>query len=401
MVAASRRFARLRKSLYGLKQAARDWYMVSHQQLLKLDARIRRSSVDPCLYYLVDVENALVLFISVHVDDYIFACSQPSIYTRFLEFMKKSFKITDLGKLTFAMGVSVEYSGGAVKLSQCREIRDLVTKFGLSGCRSVATPMELRPGDDIAGVMNGNLPDVPYRSLIGSLAWIARNTRPDILFAVNYFARYNNCYTTSLYNSLKRVLRYLNSTIDLVFTFKRPDDLPTDPKKFLSSPMEILIYSDSDWAGDPDTRRSVSGGVLFLYGNALTFLSVLQKTVALSSSEAELMALVENMKDGVFVINLIKEIHSIVTPVRVRYDNVGAAHMAANPVNNKKSKHIDIKYKWVHELVDDGTFTLEYVESALNLADLFTKSQPSTTAIPMIEATMNSKVITVSRQAAP
>jgi hypothetical protein len=387
------RFARLRKSLYGLKQAARDWYALSHSSLLKFDARLRRSTIDPCMYYLIDLNNALVSFISVHVDDYIFVTSHPSYYDQFLVFMKKSFKVSDLGKLKFAMGVAVEYASNSIRLSQRREIRDLVAKFGLVNSRRVATPMEIRPGGDEAGVMNGNLPDVPYRSLIGSLAWIARNTRPDILFAVNYYARFNNCYTTTIYNNLKRVLRYLHSTDSVVLTFIRPLNFPDTLKSCLSSPLEIVIYSDSDWAGDPSTRRSVSGGVLFLHGNALTFLSVLQRTVALSSSEAELMGLVENMKDGLHILHLIKEIFPVSTPVCTRYDNIGAAHMAANPVNNKRSKHIDIRYKWLHELVDDGTFSLEYVQSDLNLADLFTKSQPSTTAIPKIEAIMNSKVV--------
>jgi hypothetical protein len=371
--------------------------MVSHAALTKYDARIRRSSIDPCLYYLVDLENALVLFISVHVDDYLFACSQERYYSQFLVFMKKSFKVTDLGKLNFAMGVAVEYGTDCIRLSQRREIRDLTTKFGLSGSRSAASPMELRPGGetDTAGAMNGDLPDVPYRSLIGSLAWIARNTRPDILYAVNYFARFNNCYTSVIYNNLKRVLRYLSTTESVVLTFKRPTDFPSTPKECIKSPLKITIFSDSDWAGDPVTRRSVSGGVLFLHGCPLTFLSILQKTVALSSSEAELMALVENMKDGLHIIHLIKEIHSLVLPVPVYYDNIGAAHMASNPVNNKRSKHIDIKYKWLHELVEDGTCAMHYVESANNLADLFTKSQPSTTANPKIEKIMNTKVVTL------
>jgi transposase InsO family protein len=392
-------YARLIKSLYGLKQGARDWYLLSHRTLLAFDKRIRRSLVDPCLYFLVDIENALIVLISVHVDDYVIATSQPKFYQKFLTFMKSKFTVADLGPLTFALGVHINWAktGDKVTLSQERDIKDLMIKHGLVNSKSAATPMEIRVPDAKPNEMNSpSLPDVPYRSLVGSLMWIARNSRPDILYAMGYYSRFNNCYTIELFNGLKRVLRFLHTTIELGLSFVRPAGVTL---RSLASDfhVDISVYTDSDWAGDATTRRSVSGGVVLLYGNILSVVSVLQKTVALSSAEAELMGIVESMKDGIHAINLAKDICPARLPVKVYYDNIGAGHMASNPVNNKRSKHIDIRYKFTHDYIDNGIFELVFVESAGNLADIFTKSQPSTTANPRIEILMHGRV----RQARP
>ena len=370
------RYAKLLKSLYGLKQAARDWYQLQHKTLIQFDQRLRRSDVDPCLYFIVDLTKHLIVLISVHVDDYIIATNQQHWRESFVKFLKRNFDITDLGQLQYALGVSMKWvSATRVELSQKKNILDLLLRLGLKDSKGSRTPCELRINIQ-PGIMNDNLPDVPYRSVVGELFWIARNTRPDIAFAVNYFARYNNCYNTTMYKGLLRVVRYLGATIDQCLIFKSRKHVSMQ-FEFKLEKTNSITYSDSDWAGDHQSRRSVSGGAIYFLDNFFDGFSIIQKTVALSSSEAELMALCENVKTVLGMYHLINPIFPLKLPLKICYDNKGSAFMAANPVNNKRTRHIDTKYKFIHQYIEQGLVALEYVPTQDNIADIFTKSLPA------------------------
>ena len=365
------KYARLLKSLYGLKQAAHDWYATQHNHIMKFDSRLRRSSNDPCLYFIVDTVQSLLVMITVHVDDYLVASNCKKWRANFFNHMKSKFNVKSLGSASYILGVEVIWNQArtVMQLSVRRLIEDLVISLGLKDAWGASTPIEIRP-DFTPGTMNGDLPDVPYRNVLGKLAWIA-NVRVDIRFAVNYFQRYSNCYTKEMFKGLIRIVKYLKGTSDLLLTYTKPN------KNYsMSEPIPLSIYTDSDWAGDKNSRRSTSGGVLYMFNNAIACFSQLQPVVALSSAEAELIAMCENCKEGIFIKNLASEIIPIMTPIPIFYDNAGSGFMAENPINNKRSKHIDIKYKWLHDYISDKIFSLHHVPSEKNDADVFTKSLP-------------------------
>jgi hypothetical protein len=211
---------------------------------------------------------------------------------------------------------------------------------------------------------------LPYRNLTGSLLWIARNTRPDIMFAVIYLCRFANCYQAQHYVAAKRVVRYLVSTIDKSLTFRRDDSTKCDKPRQI----EIKTYSDSDWASDSLDRRSFSGCVIYLNNCLVSWCSKKQATVALSSVEAEYMALSDASRETLYVSNLISEFFQIAKPIPVYVDNKGAGFIAENNINNKMTKHIDIRYHFVRYYIKDGTIELFYVPTAANIADALTKA---------------------------
>lgn len=198
------------KSIYGLRQAARDWHKLQEAFILGFDSRIRRSGVDPCLYYVVDGD--FIAMIYTHVDDYIIATNDDNYYKKFMEEFGKKFTVTELGVLDHILQIGVQWSADRkkVELSQERHIRELAEAQGLHDCKPISTPMEKDLHLEPAKKCNAAL---PYRSIIGSLLWIARATRLDIMYAVIYLARFSSCYDNTHFVAAKRIMRYLMSTL--------------------------------------------------------------------------------------------------------------------------------------------------------------------------------------------
>ena len=137
--------------------------------------------------------------------------------------------------------------------------------------------------------------------------------------------------------------------------------------------MKLIIYSDSDWAGDINDRRSFSGSITYLNNSPISWLSKKQITVALSSVEAEYMALSDATKEALYAFNLLRQFFDIETPASINIDNKGAGYIAENYVNNKLTKHIDVRYHFVRYYIEHKLIELFYVPSAENIADIFTK----------------------------
>ena len=138
--------------------------------------------------------------------------------------------------------------------------------------------------------------------------------------------------------------------------------------------MKLIVYSDSDWAGDKNDRQSFSGNIVFLLNCAVCWLVKKQITPALSSVEAEYMALAEAVKEALYVFNLLKQFFNVSTPAAINIDNRGAGYIAENNVNNKLTKHIDIRYHFVRHYIETKVIELFYVPSAENVSDILTKA---------------------------
>ena len=384
-------YGRALKSIYGLKQAAHDWHQLQHNFIMGYDSRIRQSASEPCLYYIMTED--LQILINTHVDDYTICVNDDQWYQTFILAFSKQFECEEKGQVTHLLQTKVVWSddGTEVSLLQSRHIDDLSQQYNVNNCKPMNTPMEhglqLSPADELVSEGSSRL---PYRQLLGSLWWIARVTRPDIMFAVAYLSRFANCHSDIHYSHLLRVLKYLKTTSTQALRFRKhaPETAPlevssySDADRFPDEPMltgdSVQTHSDSDWAGDKFDRRSVSGNITFLYGNPVNWNSHRQTTVALSSAEAEYYAMTDATKEALLVRQLLRELSydHYSAPVPIHVDNMGAKYIAENMINNKRTKHIDIRYHFIRHYIQDKAIRLDYVPTKLNIADLMTKALP-------------------------
>jgi hypothetical protein len=203
-----------------------------------------------------------------------------------------------------------------------------------------------------------------YRSLIGGLRYLM-NTRPDITFAVNYLSRFLEKPKEDHCMAVKHLLRYVAGTLDDGVFYRREE----------KGVHQLIGYSDSDYAGDIDVRKSTSGMLYCLGSSPITWSSGKQKVVALSSCEAEYIATAYGACQGVWLAQLLKGlIGSKPGAPILRIDNKSAIDLAKNPVHHERSKHIETKYHYIKKSVEDGKISLEQVPTGDQLADIMTKS---------------------------
>jgi hypothetical protein len=204
---------------------------------------------------------------------------------------------------------------------------------------------------------------IPYREAIGSIMYAMTSTRPDIAFAVGLVSRYLNKPRVSHWKAVRQILAYIKGTLDvgLVFGGHQASE-------------QMVGYSDADWGNDLDTRRSVSGMAFVFAGAAVSWKSRRQATVALSSTEAEYIAAAEATAEAVWLQGLLDEIGvNQIRPTRMFEDNHGVIKLSRNDCEHTRTKHVDIKYKFVREKVQAGQIVLEAVPSEKQAADVLTK----------------------------
>lgn len=354
-----RNTCKLNKALYGLRQAGRQWNCKLNQVLSSIGLKPTES--DPCLY--VDTKDDKT-FVLVYVDDLIMASDDPSRVQQLKEALSAHFQVKDLGTAKFCLGLEFEQYENEITLCQSGYIRDVLAKFNMTNCKPVATPLvvgsQLEPYDG----KEGDTTELPYRELIGALMYISIGTRPDITHAVNRLSQFNSCYGRSHWEAAKRILRYLKGTIERKLVYHKDD-------KALSG------FADADWGNDPVDRRSYTGYVFICSGAAVSWCSRKQRTVALSSTEAEYMSLTEAAKECIYLSSLLKELglHSL-AEIILYNDNQSAGKLARNPVFHARSKHIPIKMHFIRNALQQEQFRLEYLSTGKMVADVLTKALP-------------------------
>ncbi|XP_049308584.1 uncharacterized protein LOC125777524 [Bactrocera dorsalis] len=206
---------------------------------------------------------------------------------------------------------------------------------------------------------------VPYMEAVGSLLYAAQNTRPDISFAVNLLSRFSQNPGKGHWLALKRVMRYLKGTVNKGIVFRK-------------SVQGLTGYCDADWAGDLDQRRSTSGYVFIMQGAAISWSSHRQRTVALSSTEAELTSVMSAMQEAIWLHRLESElVHGGTEGIKMYCDNKSAIHIVRNNNFSPRTKHVDIKAKFIREKLRDKSLQLEYISTSEMLADGLTKAIPA------------------------
>lgn len=357
----SKKVCRLKKAMYGLKQAGRAWN-------LKLEAALKsfgliKSKLDPCVYYNTDT----TLIVAIYVDDILIFWKNESVLNEIKTSLSNSFKMKDMGKAQGCIGIRITQTNDGVELDQSKYINEILARFNMNDAKPISTPSD--PGQKLSIEMitedDSKNHDIPYQEAVGSLLYVAQCTRPDIAFAINDVSRFNSNFGNAHWNAVKRIMRYLKGTIGLKLKFE------------YGASDEICGYSDADWASDVDKRRSCTGFLFTLSGGAITWMSKRQATVALSTTEAEYMALSATTQEALWLKQLYTELNNEeVKPILIYCDNQGAIKLAEMDCYRARSKHIDIRHHFVREKIENSIIELKYIPTNEMAADSLTKAVP-------------------------
>ena len=295
----------------------------------------------------------------------------------FMEKQKKEigkiFKIKDLGPISHLLGLAIDYDHekGVLQLSQGQYIQQSLERYSFDNGRTHPTPLssgsKLTKADcpqtaaDIEAMKA-----LPYQSLIGTLMYAMLGTRPDIAFAVGTLSKYSSNPGRKHWNEAVHVLGYLGGTKDLGLVYDRSKG--ANLSSFISG------YTDSDWAGDLNTHRSTGGFVFLACGAAISWSSKLQLSPALSSTEAKYMACTRATQEAIWLRQLLEQLgYKQMTPTKIKGDNQGAIALAKNFGDHPCTKHIQLRYHFIHFAITDGQISLDYVPTQNMITDGLTK----------------------------
>jgi len=297
----------------------------------------------------------------VYVDDLILTGADSNELTQFKEEMKNTFKMSDLGLLSYYLGIEVQQRTGMITLGQAAYAAKLLERAGMSNCNPVQAPMETRlklSKKSTAPAVDSTL----YRSLVGSLRYLI-HTRPDISFAVGYISRFMENPTTEHMGAVKHVLRYIAGMLHFGCYYWKGD-----------GNIRLSGYSDADLAGYQDDRKSTSGGAFFLGQSPVAWHSIKQPVVALSSCEAEYIAATSAACQLIWLGQLLGSLYSkAATVAELLIDNQSAIQLCKNPVFHGRSKHIETRFHFIRESVENGKVAVRHVNTDDQLADIMTK----------------------------
>ncbi|XP_026415820.1 uncharacterized protein LOC113311186 [Papaver somniferum] len=294
--------------------------------------------------------------------------SDSHYFSQMLVALKQQFSKTDLGDLHFFLGIEAHRSSSGLHLSQTRYTLDILERVDLLTAKPVSTPIVV--GTKMSAHDGTLFPDATlYRSLEGALQFLTM-TRPDITYDVNQVCQFMHAPTDIHFLAVKRIFRYLKGTLGKGLFF-RPSSSFQVSGSFYDT---VYAYSDVDWAGNPDNRRSTAGTCVFVGPNLISWSSKKQPTVSRSSTEAEYRALALAAAEVIWILYLLKDLGLYIKqPPTLFCDNINATYMASNPVMPSRGKHIDIDYHFVRERVVRGSLIVRYMPTQHQLADLFTK----------------------------
>lgn len=350
---------KLNKSLYGLKQASRMWNERFHQCVTNLG--FKRSEYDYCLYS--KGHDELKIYLLLYVDDLVLVGSCVREIERIKLLMSKEFEMKDMNELKNFLGICIErdMSKGTLHFHQKPYLMNVLKRFGMENCNGIGTPMERqlklpKSNENVTTTM-------PYRELIGCLMYAMITSRPDISAAVNYFSQFQSCATDEHWKHLKRILRYLKRTLDLKLVYERDNDGDT-----------LVGYAGADWANDVNDRKSVSGHVFQVYGSTVSWMTRKQSTVSLSSTEAEFIALSTAACEAIWIGGVLRELNvELIEPITMYEDNQACIHIAEEPREHRRMKHIDVKFNHIRELIVQQQIKVKYMPTKEQLADIMTK----------------------------
>lgn len=346
---------KLVKSLYGLKQAPRQWNLKFDSFLQKF--RLEQSIVDKCLYF----NNEKSLLLVIYVDDGLVVSRDKKLLDDLIDYLKKNFELKVMEKVESYLGFQVirDENRKWLKLQQAHYADKILEKFNMVDCKPASTP------EEVGAVNLANsprlAPDAPFKELVGSLLYLVTCTRPDIAHAVSVASRTAEP-TEAHWNALKRVLRYIKGTREVGIHF-RWEKVP-----------QLIGYSDADYANDVETRRSTTGYCIMYGAGPIAWRCQRQSIVTLSTTEAEYVSGCELVKELLPIRELMLELGQVSEePTPVLIDNQSAVKIAKNDGGQQRTKHIDVRDKWLNEQVDRGKIAVTHIPAERQAADILTK----------------------------
>lgn len=363
------RVCRLIKALYGLKQASREWNNKLNKVLLA--AGFKRCKSDPCIY--IRRLGDSVVIVAVYVDDLLIFYNNTEWKDELKSILKQHFKMTDLGLANNVLGMRIDYDRQkkVICLDQRKYTEAILRKFRMFDCDPVKLPMD--PNQKLTKEMSPKtdceyeqMQSIPYQEAVGSILYLAQCTRPDIAFSIAIVSQFNINPGNAHWKAVKRIFRYLKGTLDSKLVFAK--DSKYD---------DLCCYSDSDWGSNFCDFKSCTGYVFVWQGAAISWQSRKQATVALSTAEAEYMALTNACQEAISLNQLKCEILNCnLAPIELFCDNKGAIDLCVNGNYSAKTKHINIRLHFIRDLIQKNRVKVTKIGTDLMVADGLTKAVP-------------------------
>ncbi|GJT21197.1 putative ribonuclease H-like domain-containing protein [Tanacetum coccineum] len=343
------------KALYGLHQAPRAWYDTLTTYLLSNG--FQRGQIDQNLF--IKSQKGHILLVQIYVDDIIFGFTKKELCDEFEKLMKDKFQMSSMGELTFFLGLQVQQRKKGIFISQDKYVHEILRKFNYTDVKSASTPTDLEK----PLVKDADADDVDehlYRSMIGSLMYLTAS-RPDIMFAVCACARFQVSPKTSHLLAVKRIFRYLKGKPSLGLWYSK------------DSPLELIAYTDSDYAGATLDRKSTTGGCQFLGNRLISWQCKKQTVVATSTTEAEYVAAASCCGQVLWIQNQLLDYGYNFMNTVIYIDNTSTICIIENPVQHSKTKHIEIRHHFIRDCNTKKLIQMAKIDTQLNVADLLTK----------------------------
>jgi len=329
-----------------LKQAPRQWYERLSNFLLSHG--YERGKTDKTLF----VKKALndIILVQVYVDDIIFGSTDQNLCKQFVAAKQGEFEMSMMGELNYFLGLQIKQLNHGTFLSQTKYCKELLKKFDMENCKEISTPMAINCYLD-SDEKGTNVDQTKYRGLIGSLLYLT-TSRPDIMFSVCLCARFH----CSKENS---EIPTGTTTVGLWY----PSEVSLD----------LVGYSDSDFAGCKIDRKSTSGTCHLLGSSLISWHSKKQACVALSTTEAEYVSAGSCCAQSLWIKQQLSDFGLNLSKIPLLCDNTSAINLTKNPVQHSRTKHIEIRHHFIRDHVNNGDCEIQFVSTENQLADLFTK----------------------------
>ena len=351
------------KALYGTKQSGRMWYLHISRQMKSW--KFIQLNSEACIFLRRDDKGEVILIVCIYVDDVISIAKEYKYIDELWSLISAKYPLKILGEVKEYLGIEVNYKkdAGTIFLHQRSYAEKVLKRFSMFDSNPVATPVAVSWQVDVDSPKLSIIYANKYRAIVGSIMYLTTSTRPDLYFLTVILARGMQDPTESHMSLAKRGLRYLKGTMDFGLTFD------TD--------QTLIGYSDADFASAEAGRKSLTGYIFMYKGSTVSASTKQQSLVCLSTCEAEYVALSMSAREGLYLRQLARELGIRGDgPVIILGDNECANLLTGDTVTNQRTKHIDVRYHHIRQLVQDKVLEVKRVPTEHNLADLFTKALP-------------------------
>lgn len=372
----STRFAvKVLKSMYGLKQSGRTWYIHFKTEMVRMG--FQNSEIAPCLF--IKHRTTEIIIVAIYVDDLNLFGSKEMINETII-MLKRVFEMRDMGRTTYCLGLQFEHLPGGILLHQSTYIKKILKQFNMHNEKAVRSPMDIRSLDRIKDMFRKRElsepllgPEKPYLSAVGALMFAANQTRADISFPISLLARHSKEPTIRHWNGIRRIFRYLVGTLDWGLYFP------------INNVCTLSGFADAGYLSDPADAKSQTGYIFLAGTTAISWKSSKQTLTTTSSNHSEIIALYEACRECLWLRNVIAHIHTTTgksspsNPTIIYEDNQPCIdQLKTGYIKGERTKHIAPKFFFTKEQLGND-IEIEWTPSNKNLADLLTKSLPPNT----------------------